>query len=223
MGFKGVKGLTEKALQPDYSSVVEMDKCYECGGTEKIILHHIDGNQNNSLLTNQEPLCGSCHTFKQYQPYMIIGVSVDFSSAHLISEHQGKCSNLHGHNYTLTAELGGRLNKMMMVRDFGEVKNVLHEVVDKLDHKYLNDVFEFNCMTSEWLLVQLFKILNQKLKGLKEISLSEGKNTISTLTDAYFQEFLGHKQSRKLGNKVSHFSYKTVVWENPSCQVGYTK
>ena len=221
MGFVSVKGLSKKSLQPDYTQPIEPVICNECSETTNLILHHVDGNQNNSLHTNLQWLCGSCHTSKQYQPYMVIGVSVNFSSAHLIEGHKGKCSNLHGHNFKLTVKLGGRLNKLMMVRDFGEVKPILEETVSMLDHKYLNEVFEFNIMTSEWILIQLFKTLNHKLKGLKEISLSEGDNTISTLTDAYFQEFLGHRQSRKIGSKLSHFAYKTVVWKDSDCRLEY--
>lgn len=214
MGFKREEGLAYKSLQPDYTTLCLRGRCDECGETNKLVLHHIDGNQNNSLLTNLQTLCLSCHDFKYYQPYMTIIVSINFSSAHHIKDHPS-CGETHGHNYKLTVELGGRLNKKLMVRDFGEVKDILKEVVVEIDHKYLNKVFDFDYVTSEWLIIQVFRVLNQKLKGLKKITLSEGETTLVTLSDSSFQEFLGHIQSRKGRTNLLHFIYKTKVWNLP--------
>jgi 5-methylcytosine-specific restriction endonuclease McrA len=36
--------------------------CQECGGTNLVSLHHIDGNPANNNPANLMTLCGSCHT-----------------------------------------------------------------------------------------------------------------------------------------------------------------
>lgn len=38
------------------------DHCQECGATENLQIHHIDGNPKNNRLSNLMTLCGSCHT-----------------------------------------------------------------------------------------------------------------------------------------------------------------
>jgi len=59
-------------------------------------------------------------------------------------DYKSKCGNLHGHNWIITiycACLDEDLDKNGMVVDFTTIKNLIH---DKLDHKYLNKVFDFN-------------------------------------------------------------------------------
>ena len=41
----------------DMSSLI----CFICGTNKKIIVHHIDGNPRNNVVTNLQPLCRSCH------------------------------------------------------------------------------------------------------------------------------------------------------------------
>ncbi len=59
-----------------------------------------------------------------------------FSSSHFIVEHE-KCERIHGHNYRVKIELKGELDKNRMVMDFREIKEVIMEVIDRLDHKLL--------------------------------------------------------------------------------------
>jgi 6-pyruvoyltetrahydropterin/6-carboxytetrahydropterin synthase len=67
-----------------------------------------------------------------------------FSSAHFLPEHDGKCRNMHGHNYTVELGLSGLLieegPKKGMVVDFGDMKDWFDEVVNQpLDHEVLNE------------------------------------------------------------------------------------
>ncbi|MCJ7456099.1 HNH endonuclease [Candidatus Bathyarchaeota archaeon] len=36
-------------------------KCQDCGTTEDLLVHHIDGNPENAELTNLRLVCGRCH------------------------------------------------------------------------------------------------------------------------------------------------------------------
>ncbi len=67
-------------------------------------------------------------------------VEIPFSAAHCIPEHPGKCARLHGHSYrALITVAGERLNEQGMLVDFGDLKRVCGEVIEPLDHTYLNE------------------------------------------------------------------------------------
>jgi len=40
----------------------KINACWHCGETDKLVVHHIDGDRNNNELGNLIPLCKSCHT-----------------------------------------------------------------------------------------------------------------------------------------------------------------
>ena len=51
---------------------------------------------------------------------------------------------MHGHNWTVEAKVEGEnINKIGMVIDFKDIKNILSEIISKLDHRYLNDIEPF--------------------------------------------------------------------------------
>lgn len=76
-----------------------------------------------------------------------VRVTADFAAAHFLRDYNGKCENLHGHNYKVYAHVRGeKLNEGGMLMDFSALKKALREVCKKLDHTNLNDmpVFEQN-------------------------------------------------------------------------------
>lgn len=65
----------------------------------------------------------------------------EFEAAHALHGYDGKCKNLHGHNYKLyVTVIGNPINdvsnpKYGMVIDFGDLKKIVkEEVVDLFDH-----------------------------------------------------------------------------------------
>lgn len=65
-----------------------------------------------------------------------------FDCAHMLSNHEGICSNLHGHTYklevTAAAELIKEGSSQGMVVDFGDLKSIVKElIVDKFDHSFI--------------------------------------------------------------------------------------
>ncbi len=64
---------------------------------------------------------------------------IRFCYGHRLLNYGGKCRYLHGHNGTVEIELTShRLDARGMVRDFGEIKQVLQTWIDcELDHKML--------------------------------------------------------------------------------------
>lgn len=67
----------------------------------------------------------------------------EVSGAHCLKlNYESKCSNLHGHNWEITVYCKSeKLNENGMVIDFTHIKR---EIQDYLDHKNLNDLFDFN-------------------------------------------------------------------------------
>lgn len=65
-----------------------------------------------------------------------------FDAAHFLAGYDGKCRNLHGHRWRVVAEIkGDRLSEDTqhrgMLIDFGELKQVLKELCDRMDHSLI--------------------------------------------------------------------------------------
>ncbi|MEN6376280.1 MAG: 6-carboxytetrahydropterin synthase QueD [Smithella sp.] len=67
-----------------------------------------------------------------------------FSAAHMLKAIGGKCEELHGHNFKVEVTVAAQdLNKSGISIDFRNVKEWLQEILDKLDHKHLNEFPSF--------------------------------------------------------------------------------
>ncbi len=68
-----------------------------------------------------------------------------FSSAHSLREYQGDCERLHGHNYRVEVAVEAeKLDNIGIVMDFRELKKKLKEIMDELDHCFLNELPAFS-------------------------------------------------------------------------------
>jgi 6-pyruvoyltetrahydropterin/6-carboxytetrahydropterin synthase len=68
---------------------------------------------------------------------------LEISGAHSLKlDYESKCSNLHGHNWIVYIYLQAKeLDSNGMILDFTVIKK---RILDKLDHKNLNEIFDFN-------------------------------------------------------------------------------
>lgn len=74
-----------------------------------------------------------------------VRVTADFAAAHFLRDYNGKCENLHGHNYKVYAHVRGeQLNEGGMLLDFSKLKIALREICKLLDHTNLNDMNVFD-------------------------------------------------------------------------------
>ena len=70
-----------------------------------------------------------------------LSVKDSFAAAHRLVGYKGKCEELHGHNFTVEVSIAGDdLQDDGMLLDFTILRGHLHEVLDVLDHKYINDI-----------------------------------------------------------------------------------
>ena len=73
-----------------------------------------------------------------------IRVEGEFAAAHYLREYAGKCENLHGHNWKVEVRFRSVvLDKAGMLLDFKHAREILTGVIERLDHKYLNELAEF--------------------------------------------------------------------------------
>ncbi len=73
-----------------------------------------------------------------------VTVEDDFAAGHYLRNYRGKCENPHGHNYKVRVTLAGQeLDQAGLLLDFKELKSVMKDVIDYLDHKMINDLEPF--------------------------------------------------------------------------------
>jgi 6-pyruvoyltetrahydropterin/6-carboxytetrahydropterin synthase len=76
-----------------------------------------------------------------------VTVEETFAAGHALRNYHGKCENVHGHNYKVQVTFAGpRLDSIGLLVDFVEVKRVMRDVVERLDHQFLNDLAPFDVL-----------------------------------------------------------------------------
>ncbi|MEX0935465.1 MAG: 6-carboxytetrahydropterin synthase QueD [Gemmatimonadota bacterium] len=74
-----------------------------------------------------------------------VSVQAHYDSAHFLQNYKGKCERLHGHRYVVEVALQTeQLNEAGIAFDFVDLKRVLRELADGLDHQNLNDLPAFD-------------------------------------------------------------------------------
>jgi 6-pyruvoyltetrahydropterin/6-carboxytetrahydropterin synthase len=74
-----------------------------------------------------------------------VTIEESFAAGHALRNYRGKCENVHGHNYRcqVTVE-GANVDENGLLVDFVELKKVVHAVLDRLDHTWLNEFPPFD-------------------------------------------------------------------------------
>ncbi len=102
----------------------------------------------------------------------------------------GKCKNLHGHTYKMFVTVSGEELEDGMVINFVELKKIVNElVVERFDHKFLNDdeLYKNGRLTTcENQIQDIWDLLCAELAfkriTLEEIKLYETPTSFATLT-----------------------------------------
>ena len=125
-------------------------------------------------------------------PVYRLKVSTQFSSSHQLRNYGGKCEELHGHNFTVQAEVeGSRLEPDTgILIDFKELKAKLNQVVDPLDHTHLNEHPQFLDLnpSSEHLARHIYRELGKTLADtgvkVRKVSVSEKESSTAVYMEA---------------------------------------
>lgn len=107
---------------------------------------------------------------------MIIYKQFTFDAAHFLPNvpEGHKCRAMHGHTYHLTVFISGPvLPTAGWVIDFSDVKAVCKPVINRLDHKLLNEIPGLANPTAENLARWLWEEFKHNMPGLQRIELKE--------------------------------------------------
>lgn len=103
---------------------------------------------------------------------------MEISAAHNLKlSYLSKCRNIHGHNWIIEVYCkSNTLDENGMVIDFTHIKE---RVQEHMDHKYLNDVFDFNPTAenmAKWICDQIdtcYKVTVQESEGNVAVYVKE--------------------------------------------------
>lgn len=114
-------------------------------------------------------------------------IITQFAAAHRLRNFQGKCEQLHGHNWKVEVFVrADQLDSAGLVRDFGEIKAVTQEVLNGLDHRYLNELspFQQENPSSEHIARYLYQELRRRLDDerarVSKVSVWESDTSCAT-------------------------------------------
>jgi 6-pyruvoyltetrahydropterin/6-carboxytetrahydropterin synthase len=114
-----------------------------------------------------------------------LSILTSFAAAHNLLHYQGDCENLHGHNWkvevTVSTEM---LDKSGLGIDFKILKKHTREVMNYLDHKYLNDLDAFKGISPSSEQIARF-IFERVEKSLNDYEVTVDKVTVWESDNAY--------------------------------------
>ena len=113
----------------------------------------------------------------------------NFAAAHNLLNYQGDCENLHGHNWKIEVSVATReLDSSGLGIDFKILKRHTNAILDRLDHKYLNDIDFFIDLSpsSENISRYIFEALEAELRvpgvEIEAVTVWESDNACATYT-----------------------------------------
>jgi 6-pyruvoyltetrahydropterin/6-carboxytetrahydropterin synthase len=95
-----------------------------------------------------------------------VAVEQSFASAHALRNYKGRCENVHGHNWKVRVVIEGeKLDATGMLVDFLDVKSFMGEILDRIDHQFLNEIPPFDVInpSAENIAEYFYQQLNGKL------------------------------------------------------------
>ena len=109
-----------------------------------------------------------------------ITVKTGFSAAHQLRLYDGKYENLHGHNWSsqVTVE-ADELDAMGVGIDFVKLKQMVEEIIGKLDYKNINEIPPFDKLNpsaeniARWLFLKLKEQVNSQNTRVKRVEIYE--------------------------------------------------
>jgi 6-pyruvoyltetrahydropterin/6-carboxytetrahydropterin synthase len=73
-----------------------------------------------------------------------VSIEKTIACAHRLFGYCGPCEQLHGHNYRIMVTYQGEtVDQFGMLVDFADIKKVFYQILETLDHTYLNDLEPF--------------------------------------------------------------------------------
>ncbi|WP_010498595.1 6-carboxytetrahydropterin synthase QueD [Paenibacillus elgii] len=128
---------------------------------------------------------------KYHDREVLVSKEFTFDSAHHLHCYEGKCKSLHGHTYKLQVVMRGKVDDRGITIDFADIKRIAKErIIDRLDHRYLNEVLPPMNTTAENMVVWMYEQLREALRSeglfpavrLEEVRLWETPTSYAAVT-----------------------------------------
>lgn len=135
---------------------------------------------------------------------MIISKDIKFDCAHMLSNYEGKCSNLHGHTYHGTVSLEGTPEgDTSMIVDYNEIKRV----VDMFDHAIVFSApnMRNDAETNLWLWAEN--------NDMKYVEMPTGKSTAERMAECIASLFIDYRSISKVIVRLSETDGSWVTAE----------
>jgi 6-pyruvoyltetrahydropterin/6-carboxytetrahydropterin synthase len=120
-----------------------------------------------------------------------VTVEDTFAAGHALRNYKGKCENVHGHNYRVEVTLAGaELDANGLLVDFVELKRVMSEVLETMDHRFLNDVPPFDKLnpSAENMARYIYEQVRDKLGARAAVRLAQVKLWETDTASAVYRE-----------------------------------
>jgi len=109
-----------------------------------------------------------------------VNVKTGFSAAHQLRLYDGKYENLHGHNWSaqVTVE-ADELDAMGVGIDFVKLKQMVEEILSKLDYQNINEIPPFDELNpsaeniARWLFLKLKEQVSSEVTRVKRVEICE--------------------------------------------------
>jgi len=107
-----------------------------------------------------------------------ISKEFNFSASHQLLglQKDHPCGRIHGHNYTLKIFLKGNLTEHGFVQDYNDLKPISDWIDQTLDHKHLNEVFDFQTSV-ENMSKYVYDLFKPQFPLLSAVEMSETPRT----------------------------------------------
>jgi len=105
-----------------------------------------------------------------------VTVEQTFAAGHALRNYQGKCENVHGHNYRVRVTIQGeQLDANGLLVDFVDIKRLMGGAIEYLDHRFINDLEPFDTInpSAENIAKYFYDRLNAGLKNELPVRISE--------------------------------------------------
>jgi len=115
-----------------------------------------------------------------------------FAAAHQLTLENSKCENLHGHNWKVELYVKGKeIDENNLLIDFSILKQLLEQILNDLDHTFLNKIDYFNNSPSSEIIAKYIAekmenlLIDYPLVNVSHVTAWESENACSTY---YFDE-----------------------------------
>ena len=114
-------------------------------------------------------------------------IRTHFAAAHNLINYQGDCENLHGHNWRVEVTVSAReLDRAGLGIDFKILKKQTNQLLDRLDHKHLNELEPFREVSPSsenicrFVHEQLSQVLNNDNVRVEKVTVWESENACAS-------------------------------------------